>query len=101
MARMGNIKKVETFDASFPHPGLKAPQATDDGMLKNKARHNEPLNVRAVEIMTHWFQRNVENPYPSKVDKEAMAREGGITENQVPFFLSSIALSVHFHTSFV
>ncbi|XP_005103773.1 uncharacterized protein LOC101854734 [Aplysia californica] len=54
-----------------------------DELVANRARHNEPLRQHAVCIMLQWFYRNVDNPYPSKADKEAMAREGGITENQV------------------
>ena len=57
----------------------------DDQMAENrsKSRHNEPLKQCAVEIMQLWYDKHVENPYPSKKDKEEMARQGGITENQV------------------
>ncbi|XP_059168669.1 uncharacterized protein LOC131950493 isoform X2 [Physella acuta] len=46
-------------------------------------RHNEPLNQLAINIMSQWFDEHVQNPYPSKADKEDMAKRGGITENQV------------------
>ncbi|BFZ07528.1 hypothetical protein BsWGS_10567 [Bradybaena similaris] len=51
--------------------------------MSGTCRHNEPLNQHAIGIMTQWFEDHIDNPYPSKSDKEKMAVQGGITENQV------------------
>lgn len=51
--------------------------------MSGTCRHNEPLNQHAIGIMTQWFEDHIDNPYPSKADKEKMAVQGGITENQV------------------
>ena len=48
-----------------------------------KRRHNEPLNVVALEVMNSWYQENLSNPYPNKLEKEELARKGGITVSQV------------------
>lgn len=48
-----------------------------------KLRHNQPLNLQATVTMMNWYESNRVNPYPSKVEKERMALEGGITITQV------------------
>ncbi|KAK3104379.1 hypothetical protein FSP39_000634 [Pinctada imbricata] len=50
---------------------------------KSRQRHNQPLNLKAVSIMTGWYESHLENPYPTKAEKEEMARQGGITLTQV------------------
>lgn len=49
----------------------------------SKQTKSRQLNARAVEIMTEWFERNIDNPYPSESDKEKMADDGGISLGQV------------------
>ena len=63
----------------------KAPRSSSNGDSSDdkKNRHNEPLNQKAVSIMHDWYRQHEENPYPSKDEKERMAREGGITTMQV------------------
>eukprot|EP00105_Crassostrea_gigas_P006730 XP_011420773.1 PREDICTED: pre-B-cell leukemia transcription factor 1 [Crassostrea gigas] len=41
------------------------------------------LNSKATSIMSHWFEKNIDHPYPSDEQKEQLAREGGITVAQV------------------
>ena len=41
------------------------------------------LNAKATALMMDWFDRHIDNPYPSDEDKERLAREGGITVPQV------------------
>lgn len=66
---------------------LIKPEASKDNAEisagEKRARHNEPLNQKAVSIMFEWYCQNEENPYPSKEEKERMAQEGGITTMQV------------------
>ena len=50
---------------------------------KRRQRHNQPLNLKAVNIMTCWYEDHLDNPYPSKAEKEMMAKEGGLTLTQV------------------
>ncbi|XP_060062996.1 uncharacterized protein LOC132543504 [Ylistrum balloti] len=48
-----------------------------------KSRHNQPLSLQATGAMMSWYESHRENPYPSKVEKEMMAKLGGITVTQV------------------
>ena len=48
-----------------------------------RRRHNEPLNIVALDVMNEWYLDNLSNPYPSKTEKEELARKGGITVSQV------------------
>lgn len=48
-----------------------------------RRRHNEPLNNMALEVMNNWYLSNSENPYPTKTQKEELAKQGGITLSQV------------------
>lgn len=48
-----------------------------------RTRHNEPLNMQATEVMTIWYENHLDNPYPSKSDKDKMAALGGISVTQV------------------
>ena len=48
-----------------------------------KASKNVPNNCAAVRIMTNWYERNSEHPYPSYETAEVMAKAGGITVEQV------------------
>ncbi|XP_021378490.1 uncharacterized protein LOC110466369 [Mizuhopecten yessoensis] len=48
-----------------------------------KNRHNQPLNLQATGTMMSWYESHRENPYPTKVEKELMAKLGGITVTQV------------------
>lgn len=48
-----------------------------------RCRHNQPLNARATQIMSEWYELNLEHPYPNKAEKEWMSREGGISQAQL------------------
>ena len=50
---------------------------------RSSARHNEPLNQTAVNLMQVWYQEHLKNPYPTKDEKEQMALAGGISSMQV------------------
>lgn len=47
---------------------------------KSKARQ---LSVRATTIMQDWFDRHIDNPYPTEEEKADMADAGGISIAQV------------------
>ena len=50
---------------------------------KKKSRHNEPLNNKAVMVMMRWYEEHWENPYPTKNQKDQLAKDGGISVTQV------------------
>ena len=58
-------------------------QADTSDKVSKKRRHNEPLNQRALEVMNDWYIKNKENPYPTKAEKDKIAKDGGITLAQV------------------
>ncbi|KAK3086503.1 hypothetical protein FSP39_019322 [Pinctada imbricata] len=41
------------------------------------------LNAKATALMMEWFEKHIENPYPSDAEKEELARAGGISVPQV------------------
>lgn len=43
----------------------------------------QPLNPVATQIMTNWYERNKEHPYPSYETAEVMATAGNVTVEQV------------------
>ena len=49
----------------------------------SSSRRHQHLSDDAVEIMNNWFQEHINNPYPQLVEKENLARLGGITVKQV------------------
>lgn len=54
-----------------------------DSKPTKRRRHNEPLNYLALQVMNTWYEDNLDNPYPSKEQKQQLAEQGGITVNQV------------------
>jgi hypothetical protein len=48
-----------------------------------RRRHNEPLSNKALQVMNEWYEQHLENPYPTKAEKEDLAKRGGITLGQV------------------
>ena len=66
-------------------------QSSLDAQLPSSTRHCQrqkktkppPLNKLAIRIMTNWYQRNIDHPYPSNDSAEIMAKAGNITAEQV------------------
>ncbi len=87
---MGNkqpfVQKPVTFTAT---PSLhlsdkeNQPPAVTPASHKPRRVPNTPLNPVAVRIMTTWYNRNLEHPYPSSDATQVMASAGGITPEQV------------------
>lgn len=48
----------------------------------NKSRSRQ-LNGRAVAIMTDWYERHIDNPYPSDEEKMILAERGNLSLSQV------------------
>lgn len=74
-----NIKKCEAAKRKITDAEIQAVMQRES----KRQRHNQPLNLKAVRIMTEWYDKHEENPYPSKAEKEVMSREGGISITQV------------------
>ncbi|GFO46032.1 spiralian-tale-e homeobox protein [Plakobranchus ocellatus] len=85
--------------AARPKAPSRSTKGTSTGNERSERgpRHNEPLNQRAVGIMMRWYEEHIDDPYPSKAQKAAIACEGEISVNQVRFrgketlFSSSLA----------
>ena len=49
----------------------------------DRKKKSPSLNRTAVKIMTLWYQRNEDHPYPTQSTAEVMAKAGGIRAEQV------------------
>ncbi|KAL4225600.1 hypothetical protein ACF0H5_016288 [Mactra antiquata] len=49
----------------------------------NCDRKSRLLPKHAVQIMQHWYEENLENPYPSREVTQSMASEGGVSVEQI------------------
>ena len=80
------------------HPISKNPQKIRD----NREDHNisgtessatnkksRMLNAKAIEIMSTWYQKHTDYPYPTDKEKAEMAQKGGITLTQVRGWFSN------------
>lgn len=59
---------------------ISMPSSSEVSSSKSKSRQ---LNTRAVEIMTDWFEKHIDSPYPTDEEKQALADLGGLTVSQV------------------
>ena len=51
--------------------------------IKQRKGKPKPLNDQAVRIMTNWYERHIEHPYPNASAAEVLAKTGNITVEQV------------------
>ena len=51
--------------------------------IKQRRGKPKPLNDQAVRIMTNWYERHIEHPYPSVSAAEVLVKNGNITVEQV------------------
>lgn len=82
MAEYQMAKKAKS-DSVKSGKALKRKSETEISMDSKRRRHNEPLNNQALTVMTDWYEEHLENPYPTKAEKEDLAKRGGITLGQV------------------
>lgn len=59
---------------------ISMPSPAEVSSSKSRSRQ---LNGRAVDIMTNWYDRHIDNPYPTDEEKEALADLGGLSLGQV------------------
>ena len=61
---------------------LKMSMPSSCEVSSSKARSRQ-LNPCAVEIMTDWFDKHIDSPYPTDEEKQALADLGGLSLSQV------------------
>ncbi|XP_060599223.1 pre-B-cell leukemia transcription factor 2-like [Ruditapes philippinarum] len=59
---------------------ISMPSSAEVSSSKSKSRQ---LNSYAVEVMTEWYDRHIDNPYPTDEEKLALADMGGLSLSQV------------------
>ena len=64
---------LELLKMSIPVPNLGE---------SNRSRSRQ-LNSRAVALMTDWYERHIDSPYPSEEEKMMLAEQGNLTLSQV------------------
>jgi hypothetical protein len=57
--------------------------------IRNMNSKPRQLNAKAIAIMTEWYHRHIDDPYPSDAEKAIMADQGGITVHQVKGWFSN------------
>lgn len=81
--KFANMAEYQSAKRSAAQKRKNLSTSDDSEQSNGRRRHNEPLNNMALQVMNNWYQQNSENPYPSKAEKEELARRGGITLAQV------------------
>lgn len=82
MADYQMSKKVKTESVKSVKSAKRKSESeqVNDG---KRRRHNEPLNNDALSVMNVWYEEHAENPYPTKPEKDDIAKRGGISLAQV------------------
>ena len=76
----------ENSEIDQAQPNLKnvsVMKSEQDYQPMKRRRHNEPLNYMALQVMNNWYETHLDNPYPTKEQKEYLAEQGGISVSQV------------------
>ena len=72
-----NISPIDNHSASVSPPSGAA------HTVKTSTRTSPVLNAVAVRIMTNWYERNKEHPYPSYATAEVIGKAGDVSVEQV------------------
>lgn len=51
--------------------------------LRSQVKRRSALSSSCREVLQAWLQENLEYPYPSEMEKEALARKAGVRKEQV------------------
>ncbi|KAL3669633.1 hypothetical protein V7S43_005017 [Phytophthora oleae] len=60
-----------------------SPYAMELAVRNNAPKKRSSLSKKSKKLMQDWFEHNLHHPYPTEEEKEWLAREGGITLEQV------------------
>lgn len=79
---MPSVRKETVVDRQ---QALDSSSSEDDENSNETALSNSfvPLPVKSLEVLQQWFEDHKDSPYPDKEEKEALAKESGITPVQV------------------
>jgi hypothetical protein len=61
---------------------------------KTMTRRCKRFHTNSIEVLKHWFDNHLNNPYPDNIEKETLAKKSGLTVLQVSlrFILAMIYL---------
>ncbi|KAJ6678535.1 BEL1-LIKE HOMEODOMAIN PROTEIN 2 [Salix viminalis] len=99
-AGTSGITKGETPRLKLLEQSLRQQRAFHQmGMMEQEAwRPQRGLPERSVNILRAWLFEHFLHPYPSDADKHLLARQTGLSRNQVSLSLSlSLSLNTHTH----
>ncbi|XP_069114805.1 homeobox protein extradenticle-like [Argopecten irradians] len=71
---------LQLLKVALPTVADSTTSNTVSGPGRSRSRQ---LNVRGVSLMSDWYEKHIDNPYPSEEEKEKMARDGGLSLAQV------------------
>ncbi|XP_021352393.1 pre-B-cell leukemia transcription factor 4-like [Mizuhopecten yessoensis] len=71
---------LQLLKVALPSAADSTTATTASGSGRSKSRQ---LNGRGVTIMCDWYEKHINNPYPSEEEKEKMARDGSLSLAQV------------------
>ena len=57
---------------------------------KKSASSPRNLSIKAIKVMQDWFFSHLNYPYPTGEEKRLLAIEGGLSENQVKYWFTTI-----------
>lgn len=78
-----SLKAIENSLAKSTAKPRSATKTVDNSSKSSTVKTNTILNPVALQIMSNWYDRNSEHPYPSYDTAEVMAKAGGISVEQV------------------
>ena len=85
-----NRQTIEKCTISMAQTSIREQsKKTQPEVKRRRIRRVIKLNEVAIRIMTSWYQRNNEHPYPSHETAEILAKSGNITVEQVQKWFSN------------
>ena len=57
--------------------------------VRRTSQPHKPLDPHAVDILSSWYERHEEHPYPNEDEKEQLASQAGITKLQVKYWFAN------------
>ncbi|KAK1936691.1 Homeobox protein 4 [Phytophthora citrophthora] len=77
------MQSSETEEVSPLSLSQVSPYAMELAVRNNTPKKRSSLSKKSKKLMQDWFEHNLHHPYPTEEEKEWLAREGGITLEQV------------------
>ena len=80
--RKAESQMIDSMPMKHRSPSV-SPLSDKPPVIQTSTRTSPVLNAVAVRIMTNWYERNSEHPYPSYATAEVIAKAGDISVEQV------------------